>query len=86
MNPYRTKEMWLAAALEVQGIFITRIELDSRQSATFLFEDVPEDVDMTKVEEQYWNNGLSAPVFAMKEKVHEIRTRMNKLKEVNSNL
>lgn len=80
-NTYETREMWLAAALELAGHFVTDIRFE-RESATFVIT-VPQNFDAPGWEAGYWNNKLEMPVLALKEKVKEIRTRMNKLKELN---
>lgn len=82
MKVYETRELWLAAALELQGLFVTDILVERGTNATFQIE-VPDEFDTDQLEKDYINNRLAMPVFALKEKIREMRTRMNKAIELN---
>lgn len=79
---FETRELYLAAALELQGMFVTDITVIG-SSGTFQIT-CPDGTDTDALESDYLNNRLGAPVLALKEKVKELRFRLNKTLEMKS--
>lgn len=82
MNLYRTKEIWLAASLELEGAKPCRIERHDRTEryVHFTFEVggpvFPDVKDFYEHEQKFYAAEEGHPTLLMKEKIRDLKTRV----------